>query len=122
MMHSSDYLIDNNIDKIKKNAIDLKNRKIETFEDSLKFIRFWLAEYYRIPSKSPIFDEYTVEELFFEYYFLTGVEEKKDAAAVVREAAKDLSDLFSKEFSAEENAAMDKIFENDVNWTLDDLK
>lgn len=122
MMHNSDYFIDSHIDKIKKNATDLKNRKIETFEDSIKFIKFWLAEYYRIPSKSPIFDEYTVEELFFEYYFLTGEEEKKDAATVVREAAQDLSELFAKEFSAEENAAMDKIFENDVNWKLEDLK
>lgn len=122
MMHNSDYFIDNNIDKIKKRAENLKNRNIDTFEDSLKFIRFWLSEYYRIPSKSAIFDEYTVEELFFEYYFLTAQEEKKDAASTIREAAQDLSELFAKEFSAEENAAMDKMFENDVNWSLEDLK
>lgn len=122
MMHDSDYIIDNNINKIKKSAENLKNRKLESFDDSVKFVRFWLAEYYRIPSKSPILDEYSVEELFFEYYFLTTSEEKPDPAAAVREAAKELSNLFEQEFSAEENIAMDKMFENDVNWSLDDLK
>lgn len=122
MMHNSDYVIDVNIDKIKKRAADFKNRKIDTFEELIIFIKFWLAEYYRIPSKSPIFDEYNVEELFFEYYFLNSQEEKKDPASVIRESAKDIADMFNKEFSAEENAAMDKIFENDVNWKLEDLK
>lgn len=122
MIYHSDKLIDDNIDKIRKKAVDLKSRNISSFEDSLIFIKYWLADYYKIPSKSPIFEEYTVEELFFEYYFLSSVPEKKDPASVIRESAKELANMFEKEFSQEENVALDKIFENDVNWSLDDLK
>lgn len=118
MIHSSDLIIDNNIEKIKKRAIDLKHGKFKTFEDSILFVKFWLAEFYKIPAKSEIFEEYTAEELFFEYYYLTAPENKIDPAAAIRESAQQIADMFSEE----ENAAMDKIFENDVNWTLDDLK
>lgn len=118
MKHNSDIIIDSHIEKIKKNAIDLKNGKVKTFDDAIFFVKFWLADYYKIPSKSEIFDEYTVEELFFEYYYLNAVEQKKDAAAIIRDSAKEIATLFSDE----EKAAMDKIFENDVNWSLNDLK
>lgn len=122
MMYHSDLIIDNNVQKIKQKAENLKNAQISTFEQSVDYIRFWLANYYKIPSKSPLFDEYTVEELFFEYYYLTAPEKNTDSASLVRESAKELADLFEKEFSDEEHAAMDKIFENDVNWSLDELE
>jgi len=122
MMYGSDFIIDDNIDKIKQSAINLKNRELKSFEDSIKFVKFWLADYYKIPSKSAVFEEYTVEDLFFEYYFLSSVETQKDSAAVVRDSAKELIEMMAKEFSPDENAAMDKIFENDVNWSLDDIK
>lgn len=118
MIFNSDLIVDQNIEKIKKRAENLKFGKFQSFEDSLKFIKFWLADYYKLPSKSEIFQEYTVEELFFEFYYLSAQpEKKKEAAELVRESASEIAKMFSEE----EHAAMDKIFENDVNWTLDDL-
>ncbi|NBP02904.1 MAG: hypothetical protein EBU90_22890 [Proteobacteria bacterium] len=122
MIHDSDLVIDSNIEKIRKKASALKYAEISSFEDSVNFVRFWLADYYKVPSKSSIFDEYTVEELFFEYYYLTTPEKKVDSASIVRESAKELASLFEQEFSDEEQVAMDKMFENDVNWSLDELE
>jgi hypothetical protein len=122
MIHDSDLVIDSNIEKIRKKATALKYAEISSFEDSINFVRYWLADYYKVPSKSPIFDEYTVEELFFEYYYLTAPEKKVDSASMVRESAKELASLFDQEFSDEEQVAMDKMFENDVNWSLDELE
>ena len=116
-----DNIIDSNVEKIKQKAAKLKYADISSFEDSINFVRFWLADYYKIPAKSPIFDEYTAEELFFEYYFLTTPEKKTDAASMVRESAKELTKMFEKEFSTDEQAAMDKMFSDDVNWTLNDI-
>jgi hypothetical protein len=122
MISNSDLLIDSNVEKIKKKAEDFKFGKISSFDESISYVRFWLADYYKIPSKSAVFDEYTAEELFFEFYYLNAKQEQPDPAKAVRESANELADLFNKEFTKEENAAMDKIFENDVNWSLDDLK
>ena len=122
MIHDSDLVIDSNIEKIRKKATALKYAEISSFEDSVNFVRYWLADYYKVPSKSPILDEYTVEELFFEYYYLTAPDKKVDSASIVRESAKELTSLFEQEFSDEEQVAMDKMFENDVNWSLDELE
>jgi len=122
MIHDSDLVIDSNIEKIKKKAANLKHAEISSFQDSVDFVRFWLADYYKVPSKSPIFDDYTVEELFFEYYYLTTPEKKVDSASIIRDSAKELASLFEQEFSDEERVAMDKMFENDVNWSLDELE
>jgi oligoribonuclease NrnB/cAMP/cGMP phosphodiesterase (DHH superfamily) len=122
MILSGDIIIDENVEKIKKRAESLRNAELSSFEETVKYVRMWLADYYKIPSKSPIFDEYTAEELFFEYHFLNAPEKKTDAASMVRESANELASLFNEAFSEEENTAMDKMFGNDVNWTLDDIK
>lgn len=87
--------------------------------------RFLLAQHYKIPAKSPIFDSYTPGDLFLEYFMIQEHEEslrpkteedkKKDTVEAIKEnlpEAKSLfddmrtrhnsSNLFSQEEAAEE--------------------
>ena len=49
-----------------------------TYEDLLSFLRRWWCKYYKRPYKDPLLNEYTIEELYFEFLDLTYDDRNRD--------------------------------------------
>ena len=50
----------------------------QTYDDITFFLRRWWCQYYKRPYKDPLLDQYTLEELYFEFLDIT-YKDRKDA-------------------------------------------
>lgn len=56
------------IEDIQKIAIQNIINHSKGLDDAIHVLRRWWCQYYKRPYKDPLFDEYTLEEIFLEYY------------------------------------------------------
>jgi hypothetical protein len=65
------------IDSIKQ-LIDGSTDKVNSYDELLFKLKRWWCHQYNRPYKDPLLDSYTFEELYFEYYDVTGKKVEDD--------------------------------------------
>lgn len=93
--------------------------EIETIDDLELQLRFWFSKKYSIPMYSPELDAYDVRMMLMEHYMHTYTPPTADET--VRASSSELADMMAKEFSDEENRAMDQMFGEDFSLSDDTL-
>lgn len=57
-------------------------------------VRFFLSQHYNIPMRSKVFDDYTPEDMYYEYFIIQECKKSdKDAKATVEEKAQETVDV-----------------------------
>lgn len=140
MKFSQDNFVETILPKLKDRATRIRNGGVaEDLDDLVLQIKFWFSSFYKIPMKSAILDEYSLEDLFFEYFLHNPseiVEEQpQEIKEVISEARDELADFFAAEedasekkrkysigdaLSKDEEQFMDKVFpkKTDSSWQM----
>lgn len=105
----SEHLLDVLVPALKEKAKRVVNSSEFKYEDEfIDQAKIILSYHYKIPMKSPVFNEYTIEDLLYESYLLTEManatkpqeEKAKDAqektVEVIKENSEDIRSLFDK--------------------------
>lgn len=87
-------------DSIKQLAESGLDKDYLTYDELLFKLRRWWCQYYKRPYKDPLLDNYTLEELMFEYFDITHVANKKPEETKIAEKF----DTEDRDWAAEEEA------------------
>jgi hypothetical protein len=79
-IHSADAASLSLFDDLKKLAEAGLDKEFLTYDELLFKLRRWWCQYYKRPYKDPLLDEYTFEELAFEYFDINAPRKTTDEA------------------------------------------
>jgi hypothetical protein len=103
--HSSDAASLELFDSVKQLAEGGLDKKLLTYEELLFRLRRWWCHHYKRPYKDPLLDDYTFEELAFEYFDITAERNTKTLEEKVSEEAETEDRAWAEEEEARELAA-----------------
>jgi len=134
MLFTGEESLDIIAGELKKKAELIKGPEpLNNLSDITLRLRFWFSNHYKIPMKSPLLDEYTLPEMYLEYFLHTNdsaEEKQKTSAKSITDNREEIADGLFAEFeepeytpakaplSSEENAFMDQMFKPSESWTF----
>lgn len=95
--YSSDAASLSQYEDIKKLAEAGLDKEYLSYDELLFKLRRWWCQYYRRPYKDPLLDQYTLEELLFEYFDLTADKNKPEEQKVTEQVEQEDRDWAAEE-------------------------
>jgi hypothetical protein len=94
MIYSEDKHINGLIDKSKAKAAAMRKLEVKSMEDLIWSLRMWWCRYYKRPLKDPLLESYDINELLFEFFLLSDVDEAQETNKIISDNREELEDLF----------------------------
>ncbi len=94
MIYSEDKHINALIDKSKALAALTRKREVKGMDDLIWSLRIWWCKYYKRPLKDPLLESYDINELLFEFFLLSEVDEVQETNKMISDNRDELADLF----------------------------
>jgi hypothetical protein len=112
---SEDRYMEEIAEKAKRKAeqIRMVTEKSMNMDDHLLSLKYWWSSFYNRPMKDPLLEEYSMYDLYLEFYLHTFSKEEA-TSTMIADNKEELQDLF-KEF---ENAPGDDFFGSDDQMPL----
>lgn len=104
MIYSEDKHINALIDKSKTKAALTRKLEVKGMDDLILSLRIWWCKYYKRPLKDPLLESYDINELLFEFFLLSDVDEAQETNKMISDNRDELADLF-KDMPSLEDAA-----------------
>jgi hypothetical protein len=123
---SEDRYLDEIAEKARKKAeqIRLTTEDGMSLDDHLLSLKFWWSSFYKRPMKDPLLEEYSMYDLYLEFYLHTFSKEAV-TSDMIADNKEELQDLFKdfenapgQDFFAKEESSLGDAVEGEASWSM----